>query len=200
MEYHQGKLGPENQQAALRLNLPARFETAVNSSAVLLPDGRMAKIGPENVAYSTEEDVWCDDFELIIKPEYEQLYACILETIVNAGHCETSGSYRFLFVLQNLSLSRAKGDFFDCNRVFIDRRAEVTDWLKERTFCDAFTALPRRCMNRLKERIGKPRQGILDVSEDDHLILRLCYISLAVRVFLARAGYPEFCARREPDN
>lgn len=188
----------ETTESAREQDCLTAFLTAMRTGSVLLPDHRVVAIGAEDIVPTTDEDVWCDDFEQIIEPGYEQCHACILETLVNAGFSLPSGTGRFMFVLQNLSQERASGDFFDSNQRFIDRQAEVIDWRKERTFCDAFTLLPRRCMNRLKEKIYQPRQGILDMSENDDLLLRLCYLSLAIKVFLARAGYPEFCQRQEP--
>lgn len=173
--------------------LPA-FHCAMQAKHILLPDGRVVPIRKEDVAASTYEDIWCDDFEWVIQPAYEQRLACILETFVNAGFCRPSGGDRYHFVLQCLSQRRTTGDLFDNNCSFIDRSAPMLDWRKDRDFCDAFPDIPRRCMNRLKDRIYQPRTRVLNQSKDDALFLRLCYIALAIKSYLARAGYPEFCA------
>lgn len=169
------------------------FHCAMQAKHVLLPDGRVVPIRKQDVAVSTSQDIWCDDFEWVIEPAYEQRAACIMETLVNAGLCPPSGADRYHFILCCLSPRRTTGDLFDSNSYFIDRSAPVLDWRKDRDFCTAFPDIPRRCMNRLKERIYQPRTRVLNQSKDDALFLRLCYISLAIKSILARAGYPEFC-------
>ncbi|MEP2529925.1 hypothetical protein [Roseobacter sp.] len=171
----------------------ALFEQAIEERKVMLPDDRLVDIQPKSIALSYDGDVWCDDFDSIIEPDYDQSTAMFVETVVNAGLCRTSGSARFNFILRNLDLKRSTGDLFDWDCILIDRRASSRDWRKEKTICDAFSKYPRRDMNRLKEKIRKPRSNELCMSENDQLLWRVCYLSLARKVFLARAGYPEFC-------
>lgn len=177
----------------LRLNIETHvFESAMRAQKVLLPDGSLADIVYSDVAPSYGGDVWCDDFDAIIEPGYDQGLAMFIETVVNAGLCRPSGSGRFNFILQNLDLKRAKGDLFDWDRLLIDRHASSRDWRKEKTICDAFSKYPPRDMNRLKEKVSAPRENELCRSKDDYLLWRVCYLSVARKVFLARAGYAEF--------
>lgn len=169
------------------------FHAAMEAKHVLLPDGRTVQIKRQDIMPNTDEDIWCDDFEWIIEPSYEQRLACILETLVRAGLCPPSGEQRYHFILRCLSQIRSTGDLFDSNCRFIDRNETERDWRKDRDFCAAFPDIPRRCMNRLKERMYHPRRRLLNQSKGDVLFLRLCYISLAIKSLLARAGYPEFC-------
>ncbi|WP_299867679.1 hypothetical protein [uncultured Roseobacter sp.] len=171
----------------------ALFEHAMEEQKVMLPDDRIVSIERKYIARCYDDDVWCDDFDGIIDPEYDQGIAMFIETVVNAGLCRTSGTARFNFVLQNLNLKRATGDLFDWDCILVDRHASSRDWRKEKTICDAFSKHPRRDMNRLKERIRRPRSNDLCMSKDDQLLWRVCYLSLARKVFLARAGYPDFC-------
>lgn len=176
----------------------ALFKQAMETRQILLPDGRITAIHSDMVDRQTDEDIHCDAFDLIVRPDYEHGYACFVETLVNAGLCGSSGSQRFYFVPQNLNLKTATGDLFDWNDLFYDRQAQSTDWRKEASFCDAFSAFPNRAMNRLKEKITQPRESILHMSRDDRLLWRMCFLSLARKVFLARAGFPEFCAQSAP--
>ncbi|MCR9089468.1 MAG: hypothetical protein NXH97_22340 [Rhodobacteraceae bacterium] len=173
------------------------YNAAIANKDVLLPDGESVKIKHQDISARFDGDAWCDEYDVIIEPDYEHNLACFYNTLVNAGHCRTSGTHRFSFVLENVSLKRAAGDLFDWKRVFIDREIPAKNWREEQTICDAFSAYPRRCMNRLKERVEKPRQEVLQQSKDDNLLWRICYLGVARKIFLARAGYPEFRKRLE---
>lgn len=173
------------------------YNAAIANKDVLLPNGERVKIKHRDISASYDGDAWCDEYDVIIEPDYEHNLGCFYNTLVNAGHCRTSGTHRFSFVLENVGLKRATGDLFDWKCVFIDREMPATNWREERMICDAFSAHPRRCMNRLKERIENPREDVLHQSRNDNLLWRICYLSLARKVFLARAGYLKFCERHE---
>lgn len=175
-------------------------ELNVNRGFIYTPDGNWVEpILP--LLRTWEGDVWCDAKEEIESPSYDQGLARFIESVVAAGFCGLSGTARFNFVLQNVSLDRAKGDHFDWNRVFIDReilkktaKKVGTRRLLHQPFgdiCDTFGEAPRRGMNHLKTRVDLPRQNTLQ----ERVLEKICWLSLARKVFLARAGHPEFCER-----
>lgn len=172
------------------------YNAAIAKKKVLLPDGRHVKIRKEHVLPVFEGDVWCDAIEVMETPDYEHGIACFIESVVNAGLCGPSGTGRAKYVLRNLHPDHASGDLFDWRRMFIDREFRHHDWRHEKTICDVFSKQPERFMNRLKTRVSCFRDGDLQESAGDQLKWRMCYLSLARKVFLARAGYPEFCERQ----
>lgn len=172
------------------------FHWAMLHQEVLLPDGYSVKIVEEDLSFSTDEDVWADDYETLISPGYEQGLACFFETLVNADLCGASGEQRFLFVLSNLSGRRAKGDLFDWNCHFYDRQEMNSDWLNSPLVRECFSYDPRRCMNRLKERVYAPRRKMLRSSQANALVWRMAFLCMARKLFLARAGHREFAAKQ----
>ncbi|NDW06485.1 hypothetical protein [Jiella pacifica] len=165
-------------------------ELELNRGRILLPDGQWVRpVGP--VLKVWDGDIWCDPKEEIAQPAYEQSLARFMETVVAARFCGRSGSARFNFVYQNVT-DRANGDLFDWTERFIERDALPRNPEDEVSICDRFGFAPRRTMNRLKERIEAPREYLLQ----ERGLWRICYLSLARKCFLARIGYPSFCARQ----
>lgn len=179
------------------------------------PDGEwLAPKKSPPLAY-IDSDVWCDSMEEIEVSVYEQRLAQFMDSVVEAKYCGVSGTERFYFVLQNLSLERARGDLFAENEIYINREKVYHRPEDERTICDAFGKLPRRELNRLKKRAYTPRKNILQgppekeracspksttiqgapVVKRSVPLQRMCYYSIARKVFLARIGYPEFLGR-----
>ncbi|MBL4785242.1 MAG: hypothetical protein JKY49_07425 [Cohaesibacteraceae bacterium] len=161
------------------------------------------KIVPPSAFF--DDDVWCDAGEEIRNPAYEQNFARFIESVVAAGYCGRSGSAKLDFVLQNLSLERARGDLFDPNKIYIDRESVPRKPEDERTICESFGIAGRRTFNRLKDRVDNPRKTMFvdrpcngklrGLTSQRPLLARLCWCSLARKVFLARIGYPEYCER-----
>lgn len=168
------------------------FENGYRLGQIYLPDGTWADVNqPLTPGYGG--DVWSDPKSVIEHPLYEQLYARVHNSIVSAGYCGDSGSGRFGFVQMNFQ-DCAEGDVFDYDRKFIDREVIERKDGKEITFCSYFGREPRRTMHRVRERAETPSSRLLQ----DRVLDRMCRYSIAIKVFLARAGFPEFCKRSVP--
>ena len=142
-----------------------------------------------------EDDVWASPAPVIKHPQYEQLMAMIMETIVAAGYCGSSGPERFGFIEGN-NLFYHQGDAFDEHNQFINHDAISTiSTEKVLEFYDYFPSDTSRCMLRFAERAGNPRKNH---AQDPILIGRLVRIEIALKVFFARIGYPDFCKRHIP--
>lgn len=165
-----------------------------NPGCILLPDGRLEKPSLPLLRV-WEGDVWCDPKEDIEEPEYEEGTARFFESIVAARLCRKPGTARFNFVLKHVT-DLAKGDLFDWKRLYIDRETVPRLPEDETTVCDAFGMHPRRAMNRLKESVYITRETTLQGC----LLNRMCWLSLARKVFLARAGFPQFSERQVTDD
>ncbi|SFJ14637.1 hypothetical protein SAMN05216258_1153 [Albimonas pacifica] len=163
-----------------------------NAWPVPLPDGRMTLVD-RPLARVCEDDVWCDPEAMLRDPAYEQGIALFFDALARAGFCGRSATSRFDWVVEQLG-ERAAGDLFDWNRIFIDREAVARRPEEERTVCDAFGVDLRRAMNRLRARAEAPRGKRLDRP----LLARMCWLSLARKVWLARAGHPEFLEPLQP--
>ncbi|CTQ58141.1 hypothetical protein [Roseibium album] len=136
-------------------------------------------------------DIYCDPKEEIELPAYEQNLARFIESVVAANYCGSSGSKRFNFAHQHAT-DRATGELFDWSRRFIDRERLPANPEDELTVCDSFGRTPDRAMNHLKQRVETPRDKVLQ----ERNLWRVCYLTIAMKCFLARIGYPEFCERR----
>lgn len=161
------------------------------SKRILLPDNRWVKIEKPLLRF-WEGDVWSDLEFIIAEPSYEQGIASFMRSIVRSGFCGPSGRAQFNFVYQQVTV-RAEGELFDHNRLYIDRESVPTR-PQEEPICDAFGRSPRRAMKRLQTRAVVGRNSLLQ----DKLLERMCWLSIARKVFLARAGYPEFCEPYAP--
>ena len=163
---------------------------AANRGKIYTPDRKWVPVKkPMPKVY--DGDIWCDPKEVMELPKYEMRITRTIESIVAAGHCGSSGNARFGFVYSHVT-DRANGDLFDWNRIYIEREIVPKFPEHEFYFCDFFGEAPRRTMNRLKERVEYPREKLLQ----DRMFYRMAVLSLAVKCFLARAGYPEYCERR----
>ncbi|MEM1363700.1 MAG: hypothetical protein AAGF94_18690 [Pseudomonadota bacterium] len=176
-----------------RHTIIALFNEAMAKKQVLLPNLSLVTIPTESVSEGFDGDVCADPLTEIIKPSYELRAACCFETLVQAGHIGPKGSDRFRFVMEQLSLERATGNLFGLDDQLIDRGAAPKDWRKVEMFCDVFPQSPGHYLHKLKKKTQNPRQQVLNCSTNDALVLRLSFIKLALKIFWARAGYPEFC-------
>lgn len=167
-------------------------ELEANKGRIWMPDGSWGNV-KQPLFREWNGDAWCDPKHVIEEPDYEKGCARFLESVVSARYCRPSGAARFNFVFQNVT-DRSTGDLFDWNRVYIDRESLPRLPDVEVTVCDAFGKQPARALNRLKERANLARGYTLQ----ERLRQRMCWLSLARKVWLARAGFPEFCERFTP--
>lgn len=152
------------------------------SNQIPLPDGRrVCIIGP--LARVCDADAWADPRPSLRNPAYEQGCAQFLLGVAAAGHCGSSGEAAFEWVYEQIFV-RSTGDLFGWDRRFIDRGDPATHC----AFEGAFGVSPRRTINHLKDRARAPRTKLLEA----RLLPRMVFLSLARKIWLARAGFPEF--------
>lgn len=189
-------------------------ELSAHVGLIYSPDGDWLSPNSASPIACIDDDARCDPKEEIEDPVYEQKFARFIDSAVAAQFCRSSGTGRVNFILQNLSLERARGEMYDENKIFIDREKVCRNPEEERTICDVFGIQGRRALNRLKERAYNPRTTTLqgpsrkrprskpNMTPDGSLFAgrsllqqRMCYFSIARKVFLARIGLPEFLER-----
>lgn len=101
-----------------------------------------------------------------------------------------SGRVRFYKLLRQIN-DRATGDLFDHELIYIDREALPKNPDDERSICSEFGVDLKRTMNRLTAKAGG-LDSIEDGSPlDESLLARFKWLSLARKIILARAGFPE---------
>lgn len=163
-----------------------------NRGKIIAPDGKWVE--PRTpLTRIWDGDVWSDpEFELR-KPDYERGLALFDRSLVACGFVQPSGMARFGHVFEH-GTDRATGDLFDYDQIYIDRHAPLPGRLgdKEYSICDEFGIAPMRAMNRLVECLDKERTTLLRESS----INRMMWLCLWRKVWLARAGYPEYCERQ----
>ncbi len=194
-------------------------ELEAHVGQIYLPDGKWKDPVLKAPLAFIEDDVWSDPKEQIVMPDYEVEMARFMDSAYAAGYCMKPSSERtkpavvsvdsdkkddtarFMFVLGNLSHLVARGDLFDEDRFFIDRHKVHRNPEKERTICESFGSRPSDAMKRLRERAYNPRATIMDGAQNERKtsdelrsrpIERICYLSIARKVFMARIGYPEY--------
>jgi len=156
---------------------------------ILLPDGRWVEI-KQPLLPIYDGDVWSDPLPVTQQPEYRALYARIHNSIVDAGYCGNAGSARFNFIFLNFT-EHATGDFFDYNKLFIDReQIEVDENGKEITFCSYFGKAVRRTMLRYRDLPMNPRKTLV---QDEALNDQMCRYSIAIKVFLVIGRVVSIC-------
>lgn len=152
---------------------------------LLLPTGDVVRVTAP-LSKTFDGDVWSNAKEVLLTRENEQYEADFWSRIPG------SGRGRFYRLLRQIN-SRAKGDLFDHERMFIDRETLPRDPETERTICDEFGADPKRTMNRLTAKAKTEQVFCEDEIMEDGLLRRFMWLCLARKIILARAGYPEFC-------
>lgn len=136
-------------------------------------------------------DIWCEAEHPLRSPALERYLAIFTECMVATGQCGASGQSRFDWVKAQIK-DCCVGDKFDFGNLYIDgyRLLAVEEMGLPRfeTIEDAFGASPRREMNRLKERAERARTNRLP----DSAMGRMTWQTLAMKIWFARCGYPEF--------
>ncbi len=158
-----------------------------------LPDGRVVILSTK-LDLRITQDVWCEPRHALQNPQLEQYISSFINSPVEAGFCPPSGEGRFNWVKGQIK-DHFTGDAFDWIEMYVDGARilahEELGFLQLETIDDAFGASPRRVMNHLKKRAHDPRQNPLH----DNCLARMSWLTLAMKIWFARAGHPE---SREP--
>lgn len=167
------------------------IESSFRAGLVLTPLGDWIA-PPLRLPSKVRNDVWCEADYALRKPSLEWYLAMYMECMVATGQCGASGESRFDFVKAQVK-EHCGGDRFDAGQLYIDGYAllavEELGRPRFETIEDAFGGSPRREMNRLKHRAEHPRRNRLP----DTAMGRMTWLTLAMKIWFARAGYPEFC-------
>lgn len=179
-------------------------ERTIHKGQIYMPDGSWKDPVFDKPLEFIEDDVWSDRLNDLAKPIYEQRMARFLDSVANAEFDDvllTSDALRFVFVLDNLDVECARGDLFNESNGFIDREGSQSNFEGIEFLCDAFGEAPSHVLKRLRTKAYNPRRTALAGYRDakrlspdkrSNAIKQMRCYSIARKVFLARAGFPEY--------
>ncbi len=193
VETSRGAFSLQDVRRKMKLATTDWNEIKANIAAGLIPLPTGDWVAPPlKLLTKIKEDVWCETAAVLRGSDHERYLAVSITAFVAAGFCGASDESRLDWVLAQPK-DHFEGDAFDWMNMYIDGARilahEELGFEPLDLILDAFTQYPRHDMKRLAHRAKHPRVNRLK----DRCLARMCWLTLAVKIQLARAGYPEFC-------
>jgi len=157
-----------------------------------LPDDTWVS-APKTLLPTCDLDIWSDAPEYLEDRRYEcdlaKFYACI----------PGSGQARFNWVLKQIR-DRMKGEIYDMFSLYKEPDLHTGNWKKDEDFCRSFGKYPRRRMNSLSDLVGVPYDQLSQSLLCESARERNMWLGIARKIYLVRAGYPQFCEQWIPQH